>query len=74
MTIFGVLKLLFIVFDNKIWRKVSIVSLMFVWGYIWTSSIVETFLVGFNEESILLIPIIAVCGYIAIRSDYREVQ
>ena len=71
LIIFGFLKILGLAFViNKI-RRVSIVSLMFVWGFIWTSNIVECFTQQFDDKAITLFPIVAICAYTAFRGDYH---
>lgn len=71
LILFGAIKMVSILSEHAFARRLSIVSLMFIWGYLWSSSIVESFVYGFNKEAILLIPMLAICGYIAIRGDYR---
>ena len=70
LIVFGAIKMVSIIFVHSFTRRLSIVSLMFIWGYLWSSSIVESFIYGFNKEAVLLIPIIAICAYIAFRGEY----
>lgn len=70
LIILGTLKMSGMMMNNRVIRKVSIVSLMFVWGFLWTSSLIEFFTIGANSRAILMIPIIAISAYIAIRGDY----
>lgn len=67
---FGITKILGLYTKNKKVRKTSILSLMFVWGFIWTSSFINLIQDGFNPQTVLIIPIIALCIYIAMRGDY----
>ena len=66
----GITKILGLSTKNKKVRKTSILSLMFVWGFIWTSSLISFFQNGFNPQVVLILPIIALCAYIAMRGDY----
>lgn len=70
LIVFGITKTIGLFIGNRLLRKVSIVSLMFSWGFVWTSSIIHFIREGFNHQSILIMPIIALCVYIARRGDY----
>lgn len=71
LIIFGILKIIFILKDNKYMRKISIVSLMFCWGFIETAFIIDWFVSGPNRESVLILPIIVACMFIANRGEYN---
>ena len=45
LIIFGIGKMIGITFDIKLLKRVSIVGMMFCWGFVWTSSIVNFFLI-----------------------------
>lgn len=58
--IFGLGKMISITFNIKFLKRVSIVGMMFCWGFVWTSSIVSFFTIGPNRMAIIIVPIIAI--------------
>ena len=72
LIIFGIGKIVGIAFNINFLRRVSIVGMMFCWGFVWTSSIVSFFAVGPNRTAIVILPIIAISTFIAMRGDYIE--
>lgn len=53
-------------------RRVSIIGLMFSWGFIGSASIINFITIGPNRSAVLMIPIWAICGYVAMRGDYDD--
>lgn len=72
LIIFGIGKMVGITFNINFLRRVSIVGMMFCWGFVWTSSIMSFFAVGPNRTAIVILPIIAISAFIAMRGDYIE--
>lgn len=72
LIVFGISKVMGIIFNIKLLKRVSIVGMMFSWGFIWTSSLVSFIVVGPNRTSITIIPIIAISAFIAMRGDYSD--
>ena len=72
LIIFGIGKMVGITFNINLLKRVSIVGMMFCWGFVWTSSIVSFFAVSPNRTAIVLLPIIAITTFIAMRGDYIE--
>lgn len=72
LIIFGIGKMVGITFNINLLKRVSIVGMMFCWGFVWTSSIVSFFAVGPNRTAIVILPIIAISTFIAMRGDYIE--
>ena len=72
LIIFGIGKMVGITFNINLLKRVSIVGMMFCWGFVWTSSIVSFFAVGPNRTAIVLLPTIAISTFIAMRGDYSE--
>lgn len=72
LIIFGFLKIAGIIVRTRIIRRVAIVGLMFCWGFVWTSSLMSFITVGPNRSVIILLPIIAISTFIAMRGDYSE--
>ena len=70
--IFGLGKMIGITFNIRFFKRVSIVGMMFCWGFVWTSSIVNFFTIGPNRIAIIILPIIAITTFIAMRGDYSE--
>ena len=71
LIIAGVVKISGLIMNKKEVKRWSIVSLMFIWGFIWTSNIIECFIYQFDDKAITLFPIVAICAYIAFRGDYH---
>lgn len=71
LIIAGVVKISGLIINNKEIKRWAIVSLMFIWGFIWTSNIIECFTSQFDDKAITLFPIVAICAYIAFRGDYH---
>lgn len=72
LVIFGVTKLTGLITSRGEMKRLSIIGLMFSWGFIWTANVVNFITIGPNRSSILIIPILAICGYIAMRGDYSD--
>ena len=72
LIIFGLLKLAGIIVHIRMMKRVAIVGLMFCWGFVWTSSLMSFITVGPNRSVIILLPIIAISTFIAMRGDYIE--
>ena len=70
--IFGLGKMIGITFNIRFFKRVSIVGMMFCWGFVWTSSIVNFFTIGPNRIAIIILPIIAITTFIAMRGEYSE--
>lgn len=71
LIIAGIVKISGLIVNNKEIKRWAIVSLMFIWGFIWTSNIIECLMYQFDDKSITLFPIVAICAYIAFRGDYH---
>lgn len=69
---FGIMKIFGIITKKIIIRRISIVGVMFCWGFVWTSSLISFISMGPNRTVITSIPIIAISGFIAMRGDYIE--
>ena len=72
LIVFGIGKMVGITFNINFLKRVSIVGMMFCWGFVWTSSIMSFFAVGPNRSAIVILPIIAISTFIAMRGDYVE--
>lgn len=72
LVVFGVTKLTGLITSRGEMKRLSIIGLMFSWGFIWTANVVNFITIGPNRSSILIIPILAICGYIAMRGDYSD--
>lgn len=72
LIIFGIGKMIGITLNINLLKRVSIVGMMFCWGFVWTSSIVNFFAVGPNRTAIIILPIIAITTFIAMRGDYSD--
>ena len=72
LIIFGFIKIAGIIVHVSMMRRVAIVGLMFCWGFVWTSSLMSFITVGPNRSVIILLPIIAISTFIAMRGDYIE--
>ena len=72
LIIFGLLKLAGIIVHIRMMKRVAIIGLMFCWGFVWTSSLMSFITVGPNRSVIILLPIIAISTFIAMRGDYSE--
>lgn len=72
LIIFGLLKISGIIVNVRRIKRVAIVGLMFCWGFVWTSSLMSFITVGPNRTVIILLPIIAISTFIAMRGDYSE--
>lgn len=72
LIIFGLLKIAGIIVRIRRIKRVAIVGLMFCWGFVWTSSLMSFITVGPNRSVIILLPIIAISTFIAMRGDYIE--
>lgn len=72
LIVFGIGKMVGITFNINLLKRVSIVGMMFSWGFVWTSSMMSFFAVGPNRSTIVLLPIIAISTFIAMRGDYSE--
>lgn len=68
----GIMKVIGLSTKRAIVRRVSMVGLMFSWGFIWTADLVSFFAIGPNRGAILIIPILAICTYLAMRGDYFD--
>lgn len=71
LVIFGILKITGLTLLINRLRRISIVFLMFSWSFIWISNIAECFTGTFDDKALTLFPIVAICAYIAFRSDYH---
>ena len=71
LIICGIMKIVGVIFNRKLVKRYFIVALMFAWGFIWTRTIIDFFIIGPNKHVITIIPIIALSAYIAVRGDYR---
>ena len=72
LIIFGLLKIAGIIVHIRMMKRVAIIGLMFCWGFVWTSSLMSFITVGPNRSVIILLPIIAISTFIAMRGDYIE--
>lgn len=72
LIVFGLLKIAGIIVRIRRIKRVAIVGLMFCWGFVWTSSLMSFITVGPNRSVIILLPIIAISTFIAMRGDYIE--
>lgn len=72
LIVFGVMKITGLLMKHPLIKRISIVGLMFSWGFIWTANTVGFFVVGPNRGAVLVIPILAICIYLAMRGDYIE--
>lgn len=72
LIIFGIMKIFGIITMKNIIRRISIVGIMFCWGFVWTSSLMSFISAGPNRTVITSIPIIAISAFIAMRGDYNE--
>lgn len=72
LIVFGIMKVIGLSTKKALIRRVSMVGLMFSWGFIWTADLVSFFAVGPNRGAILAIPILAICTYLAMRGDYVD--
>lgn len=72
LVVFGVTKIAGLIAKKGDLKRLSIVGLMFSWGFIWTANVVNFITIGPNRSSILIIPILAICGYVAMRGDYSD--
>ena len=70
--IFGVGNMIGITFNIKLLKRISIIGMMFCWGFVWTSSVMSFFTVGPNRTAIVILPIIAITAFIAMRGDYSD--
>lgn len=71
LIICGIMKIVGIIFNKKLVKRYFIVALMFGWGFIWTTAIIEFFVTGPNRHVVTILPMIAISAYIAVRGDYR---
>lgn len=69
---FGIMKIFGINTKKNIIKRISIIGIMFCWGFVWTSSFINFISMGPNRTVITSIPIIAISGFIAMRGDYIE--
>lgn len=72
LIIFGIIKIVGLKKLIPKIRRISIIGLMFSWGFIWTTAMVDFIIVGPNRITIVIIPIIAICFYVALRGDYID--
>lgn len=72
LVVFGITKIIGLFSGKGDLKRMSIVGLMFSWGFIWTANVVNFITIGPNRSSILIIPILAICGYVALRGDYSD--
>lgn len=70
LVVCGACKIIGLTIRHKPLRRYSIVGMMFAWGFIWSSYLIDFIFIGPNRTTIILIPIISICIYIAIRGDY----
>lgn len=71
LIICGIMKIVGIIFNKKRVKRYFIVALMFAWGFILTTAIIEFFVTGPNRHVVTILPMIAISAYIAVRGDYR---
>lgn len=72
LILFGITKIFGILSRRGIVKRISIVGMMFSWGFLWTADLVSFILNGPNRGTILIIPILAICIYVAMRGDYSD--
>lgn len=72
LTIFGILKIIGLSIKLKLLKRVSIIGLMFCWGFLWTGSVINFVTNGPSRGVILIIPVLAICIYVAMWGDYSD--
>lgn len=72
LVVFGVMKVIGILTNNTLLRKISIVALSFLWGSLFVVSTVYSFSIGFPSISFIFAGKVAAdCMRISIRGVYR---
>lgn len=72
LVVFGIAKIIGLIVERGFLKRVAIIGLMFSWGFIWTANIINSATMGPNKSSILIIPTLAICAYVAVWGDYSD--